>query len=411
MQPEQILAFDPQSASFSQDPYPIYAKLRQDSTPVHHAGLQAVLLSRYDHVDQAARHNDLVRSQEVFMTSEAIARQKQSINWHDMPNHERFVQTSLLDSDGETHDRLRLLVLRTFSRSLVNKHRSMIATFVDNLLDQLLEQRDIDFIADLAAQVPGHVIGRILGVPDDDCPQLRIWSEDIVQFFDVARTELDKQSAERATTEFSLYLSELIEARKKNPQEDLISTLISAQHAGQLTATELISTCMLILMAGHGSTIDVLGTGLYTLLQHPDQWQQLKNNPEHIASAVQEMFRYESPLPYFHRYAATDIELFGHHYPQGTKFGLLYGAANRDPAAFPQPDVFDIRRQPNRHIAFGRGAHLCLGNHLARLDMEVIFLSLIERVADITLTKQDIRFKPGLSTRGLTTLPVHLLPK
>jgi cytochrome P450 len=259
--------------------------------------------------------------------------------------------------------------------------------------------------------VPGHIIGHLLGVPDKDCPQLRIWSENIVQFFDVGRIQAHKILAENATTEFYFYLSDLITERRKKPQEDLISSLVAAHDAGEMSESELISTCMLILAAGHGSTIDVLGSGMHTLVSYPEQMRLLRQEPGHIQMAVQEMFRFESPLPFFHRYASEALVLNGQHYPKGTKFGLLYGSANRDPNQFPDADTFDITRNPNRHVAFGRGAHLCLGNHLSRLDMEVIFLSILRRTRHIELSDPEPAYKKSLSVRGPESLRVTLTPK
>ncbi len=408
---DQPFAFDPLTAQFAENPYPVYSALRD--LPAHYfsTDLDAYLLARFDDVSQAALHPKLVRSREAFCTPEEVAAAKRAANWHDMPHHERFVQFSLLDSDGDVHDRLRKLVFREFTSRFVERHRGMIESYVGKLLERLFEQKEIDFIADLAAHVPGHIIGNVLGVPDEDCGQLRVWSESIVQFFDVDRTEDHKQLVENATTEFSHYLTDLIAQRRKAPKEDLVSTLVRAEKAGELNETELISTCMLILMAGHGSTIDVMGSGMLSLLRFPDQLQRLKEGPGLVRTAVQEMFRYESPLPYFHRYAAEDVTLFGRAFPKGTKFGLFYGAANRDPSQFPAPDVFDVGRTPNKHMAFGRGVHLCLGNHLSRLDMEIIFTKLLEGTSSIDLLSDSPKYKGGLSSRGLEALQVRLQPR
>ncbi len=403
-------AFDPLSPRFARDPYSVYRMMRASDEPFFYAGMNAYMLARYEDVESAARNARMVRSLESFMPPEYVSEQQRLANFHDMPNHERFIQSSMLEQDGENHRRLRMLVLQAFSRTLIERHRGMIQTCIDRLLDELLEQRDIDFIADFASLVPGHIIGNILGVPDEDCPQLRVWSENIVQYFDADRTAANKQLAEDATTEFHRYLTGLIEERSRHPGDDLLSTLVTARKAGRLDETELVSISMLILAGGHGSTIDVLGTGLYALLVNPDQFSLLRRRPELIHTAVQEMFRYESPLPFFHRYASEDLEIMGRHYPAGTKFGLLYGSANRDPDQFPEADRFRIQRTPNRHVAFGRGAHLCLGNNLSRLDMEILFLSLLQRTESIHLRIDEPVYKTGLSSRGLTALPVTLNP-
>lgn len=402
--------FEPLSAGFARDPYAVYAGLRDRGEPYYFDDIDCWLLSRYDDVEKAALDPRLVRSLEAFMSPDEVADERRRANWHDMPNHARFIQVSLLDSDGDTHFRLRKLILGKFSGRYVERHRSMIQRYVDGLLDNLLEKKEIEFVDDLASPVPGHIIGNVLGVPDEDCAQLRTWSENVVQFFDVGRTDEHKQLAEKSTTEFYHYLLELISLRSRRPQEDLISTLIEARSAGVIDETELISICMLILMAGHGSTIDVLGSGMNALLRHPDELERLRQDPGLIQTAVQEMFRYESPLPFFHRYAAEDVEVLGKRYPKGTMFGLLYGSANRDSSRFSSADKFDVGRQPNRHLAFGRGPHLCLGNHLARLDMEVIFLTLLKRVSSIELLADETDFKRSLSIRGPVSLPLQITP-
>ena len=404
-------AFDPLSESFAKDPYAVYATLRGIEQPTYYEDMDVWLLSRFEDVEKAALSPKFVRSLEAFMSPDQVADKRREANWHDMPNHSKYVQFSLLDSDGDVHFRLRKLVLGMFTGRYIQRYRPMIQRYVDELLDTLLEKQNIDFVRDLASHVPGHIIGNVLGVPDEDCPQLRVWSENVVQFFDVGRTDEDKKLAESATTEFYEYLVELISIRSKRPKEDLVSTLIEARKAGDINETELISTCMLILMAGHGSTIDVMGSGMNALLRNRDQLERLRQDPSLIQTAVQEMFRYESPLPFFHRYVTEDTEVLGKTYPKGTTFGLLYGSANRDPQHFPNPDKFDVSREPNRHIAFGRGAHLCLGNHLSRLDMEIVFLSLLDRTKTIELTTDDVRFKRSLSIRGPLSLPLSLSPR
>ncbi len=177
-----------------------------------------------------------------------------------------------------------------------------------------------------------------------------------------------------------------------------------------MSRDEAISTAMLILMAGHGSTIDVLGTAMHALLRFPDQMERLREDPALGPSAAQEMLRFESPLPFFHRYATREVRIGGRAFPRGTRFGLLYGAANRDPAAFDAPDRFDLGRQPNRHLGFGGGPHLCLGLHLARLELDVVFTTLLRRFRAIELAGDEPRYKTGLSVRGVRALRLMLRP-
>ncbi|WP_299936625.1 cytochrome P450 [uncultured Pelagimonas sp.] len=398
--------FDPLSAAFADDPYAIYRTMRQMDAPYFYEDVDSWMLTKMTDVEAVASDRAMVRSLDDVMSEDERKEAQRKINWHDMPHHERFVQTNLLESEGAVHHRLRTLVFREFTRGMIARQRDAIQTFVDGKLDALSDRQEFDFIEDFAAHVPGHIIGRLLGVPDEHCPQLRIWSENVVRFFDVGRDDNDKAIAEQATKEFYLFLLDLVAERRKKPQDDLLTQLMTHHDAGRLSEDELIATAMLILMAGHGSTIDVLGSGMHALLKYPDQHQKLRDTPELIGSAVQEMFRFDAPLPYFHRIATRDCTVGGQDFEAGTRFGLLYGAANRDPARFDNPDQFDITRAPNRHIAFGRGAHLCLGNHLAALDMDVIFSTLNRRFSKIELTADHVDYKRGLSVRGPKSLRI-----
>jgi len=402
-----MLDFAPLSPEFAADPYPLYARLREQDGLHYYPDFDIWLASRFEDVAAIANDRTMVRSLEGLVAPEEIAAQKRAGNWHDMPHHSRFVQFSLLDSDGAVHDRLRAQVFRLFTPVMVANLRDGIQAYVDRLIDGLADRDEIDFTEDLAAPVPGHIIGRLLGVPDEDCPQLRVWSENIVQYFDIDRSDERKAIAETNTTEFYDYLRGLKRQRLKEPRPDLISELIAAETAGHLNEDEFISTCMLILMAGHGSTIDVLGSGMHALLRFPDQMVRLRADPGLFRTAIPEMFRFESPLPFFHRYCTEDGEIAGRRFPRGTKIGLLYGAANRDPAAFPDADRFDAGRAPNRHLAFGSGTHFCLGNHLARLDMEIIFSTLLRRFSSIELIEEPV-YKRGLSVRGPKSLRIAL---
>lgn len=401
----QPIPFDPLSDSFARDPYTAYAKLRDLSEPYYYADVDSWMLTKATDVEAVALNKTMLRSQDHLISEAERKAEQRKMNWHDMPHHERFVQTNLLESEGETHSRLRKLVFREFTAAMIARQRNTIQTFVDHLLNELDGRDTFDFVEDFAAHVPGHIIGRVIGVPDEDCPQLRIWSENVVRFFNVGCDDNDKRIAEQATKEFYDYLLTLVAARRKSPQEDLMSRMVEHRDAGRMSEDELVATTMLILMAGHGSTIDVLGSGMHALLRFPEQHQKLRDDPALINLAVQEMFRFESPLPYFHRFATEDTEVGGRVFKAGTRFGLLYGAANRDPARFENADQFDVTRSPNRHIAFGGGTHFCLGNHLARLDMDVIFTTLNQRFASIELVKDPI-YKPGLSVRGPFTLDI-----
>jgi len=406
-----LFHFEPYSGEFARDPYPAYARMRREFPVYYHEGWGAWLFSRYEDIKMLVMDERLGRTMDHVMSRDEIAADRERRDWDAAPNHSRYVKVSILDSEGELHDRLRKAVFRMFTPARVNQLRGFIQGLIDHQIDALGPVTEFDFIEDLVASVPGFVIGEMLGVPEPDRPRLRAWSEDIVQFFEPERTVAHRELAEQATTEFAVYLADLTAIRREQPRDDLISEMIAWRDgAERLNQHELISTAMTVLMAGHGSTIDALGNGMLALLRHPEQMGALKADAGLILTAVQEMFRYDAPLPYFHRYALEDMEYRGYSFKKGTKLGFLYASANRDEACFDNPDTFDIRRDPNRHLAFGGGVHHCLGSHLARLNMEIIFKTVLRRLPGLSLdvAEDDLEWKPGILTRSLARLPVRV---
>ena len=399
--------FDPLSAEFAADPYAVYARMRALDGLFPFPELGMLLVTRQRDVAAIVADMRLPRMPAGILDADELERRQRQDNFHDMPNHARFVQFSMLNSDGAVHDRLRRQVFRMFTPALIAGQRAAIEAYVSRLVCDLAGAGEVDFVANLAVHVPGHVIGHLLGVPDADCPMLRRWSESIVQYFDVDRSAERKALAEATAAEFADYLRALKADRLRVPKDDLVTRLVEAERAGEMSEDEFISTAMLILMAGHGSTIDVLGSGMHALLRFPQEMERLRADPALMPTAVQEMFRFESPLPFFDRYAAEEVEVGGTLYPRGTRFGLLYGAANRDPDHFADPDRFDVGRTPNRHLAFGGGAHFCLGNHLARLDMDIIFSTLFRTFRRIELIEAPL-YKRSLSVRGPIALKLRL---
>jgi cytochrome P450 len=263
----------------------------------------------------------------------------------------------------------------------------------------------MDFLEDLVAPVTVSVIGRLLGLPDSDHSRLRPWSADIVRLYEKDLCAADIQAAELATTQFVEYLTDLLEQRRSHPREDLISVLAQVEDDGlMLKNDELISTCILLLNAGHESTVNAAGNGMLALLNNPEQLEKLAESPELTDSAVEEMLRYDPPLQYFHRYVLEDFEYKGHSFKKGETLGFLYGSANRDPLAFENPDQFDITRAPNKHLAFGKGRHFCMGAQLARLELEIVFTTMLRRFPHIRLSDQVPEHHMGLVFRGLKAL-------
>lgn len=398
------IEFRPLSRSFADDPYSVYACLRSCDSPYHYEDMDMVMLSRYDDIDLVAGDSFMVRSLVGYASDSELLSRQRRLNWDGMPYHERVVQFSLLDSDGDIHRRLRSLVFGHLTRDRVNFLGSYIASHVSFLLDSF-GSREIDFTNDFAVHIPGCVICELLGVPSSDAPMLREWTERIVNFFDVDRSDSKKLLAEDSSRLFYDYLIDLKRLRERSPCDDLISRLLSG--GGFLDDDEFVSTSMLLLMAGHGSTIDILGSSLDVLLRHPDSLSILKTDAPVPSLLLEELFRFEPPLPFFHRHATRDVTIRDYTYPSGTTFGLLYGSGNRDSSIFPLADSFIPDRTPNRHLSFGRGAHLCLGNHLARLTLSTTLRLFFERFPSPELV-ESATYKRGLSVRGPESLIIDL---
>ncbi|WP_378948080.1 cytochrome P450 [Paracoccus sp. R86501] len=399
--------FDPQAPGFGENPWPAYAALRDQPGLPYWDSFDGFLASRMEDLRAITLDRRMVRGAAAFADADELRRIQIAANFHDMPFHERFVQTSMLEIDGPAHDKLRRAVFPFFTKTRLESLRGFVTAWVDHALDRLIPQGRIDFIADLAAHLPGQVIGHLIGTAPELAPQMTLWSEDVVSYFDIDRTAAKKARAEESTRLFAELLEDLHAARSAAPRDDLMSQMIQAETAGLMTHDEVIATIMQILHAGHGSTIDVMGSGLHALLTHPDQLALLRADPGLMPLAVQEMFRFAAPLPFFHRFAAQDLHICGQDWPKGTKFGLLYASANRDPAAFAEPDRLDITRRPNVHLAFGAGPHVCLGNNLARLNMEILFKALLDRAPDMALDGA-VLWKSGLQAHGPTQLPLAL---
>jgi cytochrome P450 len=255
------------------------------------------------------------------------------------------------------------------------------------------------------------VIAELLGVPSADRPLLRPWSNAIVKMYEYGRTAAVEESAERAAAEFVVYLRELAAARRQQPGEDLLSHLVAVRDAegDRLTEDELVTTCILLLNAGHEATVNVSGNGLLALLRHPEQLARLRGEPALLPTAIEELMRFDSPLQLFERTATDDVEIGGTTVARGQKIAALLGSANHDPAVFGSPEELDVGRADNAHITFGAGVHFCIGAPLARVELQATFRALLERTASIELAGDPVR-RPEFVIRGLADLPIVLTP-
>ena len=316
----------------------------------------------------------------------------------------------MVSRDDPQHRRLRNLVHQAFTPRRVERLAGDIQRIVDELLDDLAPRPQIDLIAKYALPLPLTVISDMLGVPKDDRHNFHRWS---AQFLEVGAgdpTVFVRQipNAFRMTH----FFQRLIALRRTSPENDLITALIEVEDEGdRLTQDELISMIFLLLLAGHETTVNLIGTGILALLQQPAQFQRLRNHPDLIDTAVEELLRYGNPVEHGSmRHALEDVELGGHRIPKGSTVILLLSSANRDEQIFQQPDDLDISRSPNRHLSFGFGIHYCLGAPLARLEGQIAIRALIERFPSLQLAvpPDHLVWRNTMAVRGLRTLPIRL---
>jgi cytochrome P450 len=392
--------FAPYDPAFAADPYKVYARLREESPIFHSEALGMSLFSRYEDVRAVLVDGRFGR---------AIDDPSLQQGWERTPSYSRYVRVNLLEMEGADHSRIRKLVSEALNPRRIRTLRARVREVVDERLAGAARAGTFDFVSEVAEPVPVHMIAELLGWPASERHRLRPWSAAIVRLYEKDHTADDEARAEAAATEFAAMLNELADARRADPRDDLISGLVTVEVEGhRLSRDELIATCMLLLNAGHEATVNAAGNGLLALLRHPAQLERLRRAPTLLATAIEEMIRYDAPLQLFHRYVLEDLEYKDVAFRRGEKVGLLYGSANRDPRVFDRADEFDIARTPNRHFGFGTGVHFCLGAPLARLELEVIFSALREQFAGVRLEGEPPPHRAGLVFRGLPALPVRV---
>jgi cytochrome P450 len=335
--------------------------------------------------------------------------------WPDepMPSFELIHVNSLLENEPPTHTRLRRLVAAAFARGHVERLRPRIAELAERLAADVAaagaDGSTVDLIALYAEPLPVQVIAELLGIPEPDWPLLRPWSNAIVKMYEYAVSPQQRAAAERASAEFVDYLRELVAARRGRPGDDLVSSLIAETDSdgARLNEDELVTTCTLLLNAGHEATVNVVGNGVTALLSHPDELAALQADPTLVPTAVEELIRYDSPLQLFERTAVADTVVGDVTVAAGQKIAALLGAANRDPAVFAEPDRFDVTRADNPHLGFGAGIHFCVGAPLARVELQASLATLLHRFPSLALAESPQR-RPEFVIRGVRTLPVTI---
>jgi unspecific monooxygenase len=397
--------FKPYDPAFAADPYPVYKRLRE-STPIFFSEeLAMTLFTRYDDIRALLMDKRLGRTMNHIATP--TERQKSAERWAHLPNYNRYVRVNMLEMEGPDHTRLRRLVSAALDPRRIRKLRDRVQAVVNELLDRIAPHGNMEFLEQLAVPLPVHMISELLGWPVEQRDRLRPWSAHIVRLYEKDYTREDEARAESAATEFSAALNDLADERGRTPRDDLVSALVAVRdHGNRLSRDELVATCILLLNAGHEATVNGAGNGLLALLRNPEQLARLRSEPTLIGSAIEELLRFDAPLQLFHRFVLEDFEHGGVKFARGDMVGFLYGSANRDPQGFERPDELDLARKPNSHLAFGVGTHFCLGAPLARLELDVLFTTLLRRLPNIRLYSGKPEFRRGLVFRGLKQLRV-----
>ena len=385
---ESGVAYNPLSDEVARDPYAVYRRLR-DRDPIHRMRLiDAWVLTRYEDADAVLRDHKRFSAE--------------GRRFHDVG------LTTMLDIDPPDHTRLRALVSRAFTPRSVRSWHGRVQAIADRLLDAVADHDRFDLIAALGYPLPVTVIADMLGVPAEDMDRFEGWSNDIALIVEPILTPAQIEAVRRATEGLFAYFETIVEARQREPREDIVSALLAAEEEGdKLTREELLSTMLLILVAGNETTRNLIGNGMLALLRHPQELQRLRDAPDLLEPAVDELLRYDSPVQLDGRVVREDLELGGKRLRAGQKVIALLGAANRDPAAFENPEALDVGRVGKSHLSFGRGIHHCLGASLALLEARIAFRGLLDRFPSIRLAAEP-RYRDGIVLRGVESLWIEV---
>ncbi len=394
---------DPRDPDFFSDPYRAYAEIRA-STPVffwEQYGLWCT--AGYSEVSALLRDRRFGRQILHVMSRE-------SLGWPEPPAHlepfDAIERHSLLELEPPEHTRLRALVNRAFLSRQVERLAPRIADLASDLIDGFEARGEAELIGEFATPIPVAVIAELIGVPFATAPRLLAWSHRMVAMYQFGVTRAVEDAAAAAASEFAAFLREIVAARRADPRDDLISRLIAAEADGaRLSEAELITTCMLLLNAGHEATVHGLGNSVKTILENGVDGARAFADARASEATVEELLRFDAPLHLFTRYALEDVEVAGLTLRQGERIRLLLGAANRDPRAFVEADRFEPMRTPNPHVTFGAGIHFCVGAPLARLELRVALPILLKRLPGLHLAEPP-RYRDAYHFHGLAALRV-----
>jgi cytochrome P450 len=400
------LTYDPSDPRMRTDPYPVYAELRERA-PYHRDRFGAPIFTRFADCEAILRSGQVSSD---FRNSNEFARMQEA--GEDIPMIDSLPEgRPFLFLDPPDHTRLRGLVSKAFTPRVIEGLRPRIQSLVDELLGAAAARGGLEVIEEFAYPLPVIVISEMLGVPAEDHEQFQSWSRVLARALDPEYMATQAQIEERmqAFMEFAQYFFGLFAVRRAEPRDDLITALVQAEEDGdKLTEAELLSTCILLLVAGHETTVNLIGNGVLALLRAPDQAARWRTDPSLTKNAVEEILRYDPPVQLTGRIALDDLEIGGHPIAKGEQAVLLIGSANRDPEQFPNADRLDLGRADARHLSFGFGIHHCLGAPLARLEGQLALEAFVTRFPNAQLAVATPEYKENVVLRGLATLPVTL---
>jgi cytochrome P450 len=389
---------------FHANPYPVYHEIRAEGPLLAIPGFESLLATGYEVVASILR-DPRFRSgfpRDAAQGADAEWAAKSPTTFHTF-------QRMMLLAHGADHARLRGLVSRAFTPRMVERLRPRIEKLLDELLDAVAARGEIDLLRDFAYPLPVTVIAELFGVPAEDAEALKRWSVPLAQILDSMTRGSKLLEAEEAALAMKDYLQMQFERHRARPGEGLIDGLLAARDQGdRLSEDELFATCMLLLLAGHETTTNLIGNGVLALLRQRREWERLCRDPALAPGAVEECLRYDGPVQFTSRRPVGDVEVLGRTLRDDQEVMLVLAAANRDPARFPDPDRLDIARRDDAHLAFGHGPHFCLGASLARLEATLAFRALARRFPNLDLATDELTWRPGFAIRALSALPVRL---
>ena len=392
------VAYNPLSDRMAQDPYPVYAALRARD-PVHRSRLiNAWMFSRHADVDAILR--DYRHFGNDPRDGTLSPRQRAML-----PPADEF---TMLFLDPPDHTRLRALVNKAFTPKTVNALEPHIRSILATLLDDIEDPGAFDLMQAVAQPLPVIVIAEMLGVPPEDRPQFKVWSAQRARLLEPTIGRREREAGAAASRAFDAYFRSIVEARRAEPRDDILSALVQAEDEGErLTERETLNMLRLLLIAGNETTANLIGNGTLALLRNPEQLRRLRDDPGLIPAAVEELIRFDSPVQTDFRRVLADCEVNGFPVRKRDNIVVLLGAANRDPEMFENPDRLDVGRDQRSHLSFGRGIHHCLGAPLARLEGRIVLEMLLERFSEIGLLTARPRFHRTIVLRGLESLPLR----